>query len=153
LLLDREFSAAEDDVMERLRQLARTLSLGLLLVCAIAGLLWIVSPSLLAPRLRNDQIEWNGGFVGLYPTTSSWWPKLVVWRGKGCVPNLLQALRSDEQFVAAHVCLTWILKKENIHSAEAWNGLHVDLLADGRTVIPSTEKERVFENWAATSPP
>jgi hypothetical protein len=104
-------------------------------------------------ELSNNQVSWEGSPIGLAPTlTGDAAQKLAEKRE--AIPALVAALSDPDRFVAAHVLLTRLSGVE--HSAfPAWNGLAVDLRADGTVDIDPAQRftlARRWERWAKVSP-
>jgi hypothetical protein len=121
----------------------------LVLLSAVAALAvtWFASPRVLVSGVRNEQVTWDGNIVGLCPQVHGVLPRLLLWRGRACEPFLRQALHDDRRYVAAHVYLSILQPEGASTSAESFNGLRVELEADGRTVIPSEQKQRLINRW------
>src|SRR5258708_14709432 len=86
----------------------------LLLLTVLAVGLWVSAPLILVKAIRNDQIHWDGNIAGLVPSSRSIWPRLILLRVDACVPGLVVSLNDDSRFVAAHVCLKWMLTESRI---------------------------------------
>jgi len=84
--------------------------------------------------LRNTDVSWNGTWLGLWPDLSDRAARLQA-SGAAVIPLLREALQDEEQYVAAHVLLTWLTNEPFCLSGSRYNGLSVELYADGRTVI------------------
>ncbi len=112
----------------------------------VAALLWFGSPLLLVSSLRNNQIEWTGNIAGLWPSPGIV-PRLVLLRGNACRPHLVRALADPSRFAAAHVCLSFLDDGRSTGGSH-FNGLAVDLWADGRTVIPPSQKTTLIARWS-----
>src|SRR4051812_41983034 len=122
------------------------------LTCCVLGaavLAWVSAPALLVSCIRNDQVNWSGQFGMLIPGVDGGvLPRLILWRGRDCVPHLRYALRDESRFVAAHVYLTWFFKDPMNSGTASYNGLHFNYEADGRRVIPSDQRARLIQQWA-----
>lgn len=119
-------------------------------VLLLAGALYAAyaaAPVVLVFRLSNDDIHWDGTYSGLMPVSFGWPARLILLRGRGCVPRLVRALDDDSRFAAAHVLLSYLLQSSRFLSGGDWDHLHVDLTADGRTVISTSQKAELKQLW------
>ena len=102
---------------------------------------------------NNNSVRWDGTRFGILPILSDDAEKIMN-TGKAAVPALLHALDNPHLFVTAHVLLTKIsaLQYETFPS---WNGLSVDIEADGSVNIPSDQRfvlESRWRKWYQASP-
>ena len=104
-------------------------------------------PSILVASLKNSDISWDGNFIGLQPTVKSETVKRLLGFGKQAVPALQTALSDSNKFAAAHVLLTQIKKKQYQISASHWNGLEVDLHADGTIDLHPEQMDKIKALW------
>jgi hypothetical protein len=104
--------------------------------------------------LSNDQVAWEGGPSGLAPTLIGEAAEKLAEKRDQAIPALVAALSDPDRFVAAHILLTRLSGVE--HSAfPAWNGLVVDLRADGTVALDLAQRftlARRWERWARASP-
>jgi hypothetical protein len=85
--------------------------------------------------------------VGLVPTIVSDSARELLDSGDAAVPPLVGALEDPARFVAAHVLLTVLSGVE--HGTTPWNGLHVDLAADGRAEVDESQRGELARRWRA----
>lgn len=105
----------------------------------------------LMPHLTNSEIEWVSGAIGLEPKLKGTVSKRIFARGAAANDNLLYALRSKNQFVAAHVLLTKInLGKYFKLSSRHWNHLKVKMNPDtGEIQYDESQIPALIEFWNA----
>lgn len=65
-------------------------------------------------------------------------------------PLLIDALHDDKRFVVAHVLLTFMTKKRFVVDSGSWNGLRVEIHADGRAVIDENQRVELIQFWLKT---
>jgi|KBSMisStandDraft_5_1062788.scaffolds.fasta_scaffold2285425_1 hypothetical protein len=95
--------------------------------------------------LNNDAVRWSGTRFGLLPTLSQE-AEAIVSEGEAVVPTLLNALADADRFVSAHVLLTKISGVE-YETFPSWNGLEVDIAADGTVTIDSEQRFELARRW------
>ncbi|HEV3006518.1 MAG TPA: hypothetical protein VGX78_18760 [Pirellulales bacterium] len=125
----------------------------LLLVTAIvgAGSAWCVyEPYRLANRLRNDDVSWDGNFVGLFPFVTGDTAVSLRRCGRRATPALLGAIEQPDKFAAAHVLLTGLWQNEYPLSAGDWNHLRVTLYANGTLEFHPEQIPAIRAYWSAT---
>ena len=98
-------------------------------------------------RLRNDDITWEGSLVGLVPDVTGPAASYLLTLGEDAVPFLLGAVSDTSKFAAAHVLLTEISGARL--SDEGWNGLLVDLSADGRAHFDASQASALTALWCS----
>ena len=104
--------------------------------------------------LTNTDVRWTGDYVGLSPVLSGDAGARAAELGQADIPDLLAALSDPGRFVVAHVILTRLSGVE-YQAFPDWNGLAVELGADGTTRIDPgqrTELARRWEHWYQTEP-
>jgi hypothetical protein len=101
----------------------------------------------LSQQMRNDHIKWDGNYFGLVVTSMAEPERRLLAAGPPCRPFVLDALDDDSRFVAAHVVLTQLQSGPQSMSASEWNHLTVNILADGRVVIPDGQKDAIKKLW------
>lgn len=121
--------------------------LGLLVGCALLPSADNADAVALVGLLTNDDITWDGNIFGLHPTLKGSTAKRLLGLGRQASPSLRKALSDPTRFVAAHVLLTHIEKKEYQVSAYHWNNLEVDLHADGTTDLHPEQIEKIKAMW------
>jgi hypothetical protein len=98
-------------------------------------------------NLSNSDIRWDGTFSGLFPVVEGEVAKQLFSFGSYPTPALIAALDDPEKFVAAHVLLTLIHYKQFSTSASQWNGLTVELHANGDVVIDPGQIPTIKAMW------
>jgi hypothetical protein len=98
-------------------------------------------------HLNNADIRWDGTFVGLVPTIVSDSARQLLASGDVAIPQLVSALEDESKFVAAHVLLT-LLSAVEYHPAP-WNGLAIELSADGESRIDARQRFELARRWRA----
>jgi hypothetical protein len=93
----------------------------------------------------NDSIQWDATRFGLLPILSVE-TEQVIQRGEAPVPVLLEALLDPQHFVAAHVLLTRITGVR-FETFPTWNGLTVEIRADGSVNIESEQRHQLSRRW------
>jgi hypothetical protein len=112
--------------------------------------------------IRNGDIVWEGNFIGIMPREIGGVSKEVLGGKEIDLDGLVKALEDKDRFVAAHVLLT----ERTGHSigkrrgrvdpiTGKWigpydldfNGLRVDIYADGRVVIPEGQRKELVLKW------
>lgn len=96
-------------------------------------------------HLNNGSIRWDGTFVGLVPTIVSDSTRQLLASGDLAIPQLISALEDESKFVAAHVLLTLLSGVE--YQTLPWNGLVVDIAADGTVTIDPAQKFDLVKRW------
>ena len=99
-------------------------------------------------QLANSDIIWEGTTFGLYPAIMDKAAQNILKQGERAAPGLRDALSDPDKFAAAHVLLTMIGKKEFPASAEHWNGLRVDLEADGTVKLHPEQMAEIKKTWS-----
>jgi hypothetical protein len=113
---------------------------------AIGVTRYVYLPWLAVSHIHNDNIDWDGNFIGLWPTPGVD-ESQVLAAGPACRPFLIAALDDDDRYVAAHVILTQMSRREYSISGAAWNKLEVDLYGNGKVVIPNGQREKIKRLW------
>lgn len=99
-------------------------------------------------QLKNSDIIWEGTSFGLYPAIMDKEAQIILKQGEAAAPGLRGALSDTNKFAIAHVLLTMIVKKEFPASAEHWNGLRVDLAADGTVKLHPEQMDQIKKMWS-----
>lgn len=105
-------------------------------------------------KLSNKDVRWDGNIFGLSPTLTGEAAKMPFDRIDETTPALLAILHDPDRFVVAHVLLTRRPGMEASAFPE-WNGLAVELHADGKVVIDPAQRfalARRWERWAKENP-
>ncbi len=122
-----------------------------ILTCALLSLSCATVPTPTAAladhvaALRNDDISWDGTWIGLWPRLSDRAARIEAF-GDAAIPLLKSALENEDQYVAAHVLLTCLTGEPFCPSGGKYNGLAVALYADGRTVIHD-QRASIRQRW------
>jgi NADPH-dependent ferric siderophore reductase len=107
----------------------------------------------LIDRLDNADIRWEGSYAGLLPTVEGAAARQLLAAGETAMPDLIAALDDESRFVVAHVLLTMLSGVE--HDMLPWNGLVVELAADGAVRIDAGQRfvlARRWRDWARSVP-
>src|SRR4051812_18215261 len=105
----------------------------LILVCAVAFFgagCATTNRRPLTADIKNDHIHWDGDFFGLTVSSMDEPEKTIYEEGAIWQPLLIEALKDDSKFVAAHVLLTQTSHIRYNVSGTEWNHLRVELYAD-----------------------
>ena len=111
--------------------------------CAFAEL----KPDHALKNLRNEEIEWHGTTAGLQPIVRGENAKALLKAVDGKTDQSLVRIFNERQFAAAHVLLSLRLDRERSTSGEKWNGLAVDLLADGSVKVDPSQRVALQKQW------
>lgn len=93
----------------------------------------------------NNVVSWNGTRFGLTPLLSVQ-AEHILKKGQTMVPVLLNALSDPERFITAHVLLTKITGVQ-YDSQDSWNGLQIDIEADGNTRFNPDQRQELARRW------
>lgn len=104
-------------------------------------------PLALVRELRNSDVRWDGTPFGLMPAVEGDAAKRLMSLGEPAAPVLREALDGPDKFAAAHVLLTFIEKTQWELSSSHWNGLRVDLYADGTTDLHPEQINEIVAMW------
>lgn len=96
--------------------------------------------------ISNADVVWEADFAGLAPTVTGGEARRILEADESPIADLLPALSDPEKFVAAHVLLTR-LTRVDYESFPTWNGLAVDIAADGTATIPSGQCHTLARRW------
>jgi hypothetical protein len=97
--------------------------------------------------LGNDDVRWDGTLVGLVPTVVGDPARRLLTSDEDVLPLLVDAVADESKFVVAHVLLTLLSEVE--HDATPWNGLRVDLSADGEVRVDPEQRFALARRWRA----
>jgi len=97
--------------------------------------------------LSNDDVRWDGTLVGLVPTIVGDSARRLLTSDEDVIPLLVEAVAEESKFVVAHVLLTLLSDTE--HDATPWNGLRIDLTADGKTRVDAEQRFALARRWRA----
>ncbi len=130
------------------RQLAATTLLLMVVLSCSRG---HSSATLAVSAIRNSDISWDGNLLGLMPQIHGSGSKKVLELGKAAVPDLVRALDDPDRFAAAHVLLTEIEMAGVSRRLDAaqWNGMRVELFADGSVRLHPEQREELKAFWKA----
>src|SRR5437879_3837575 len=107
-----------------------------------------VGASAAAPLpISNSDVAWDGSDLGIIAQI----PKSAVLNlldAPDCsAPALVAALLDPDRYVVAHVLLTDLLNEPWRGDGGAWNGLRVQLYADGKTGFERNDLQKLHEIW------
>lgn len=105
-----------------------------------------MSAEAVARALAGGAVAWEGTDLGLLPRLPAEEEGLAVDVDQGDVPALVDALDSTETFVTAHVLLTRLTGAQG-ETFPTWNGLAVELRADGSTHVDPAQRPVIAERW------
>jgi hypothetical protein len=104
-------------------------------------------------EVSNTDVKWDASFDGFVPNLDD---RLVALpeNAEGSISELIALLSDPDRFVIAHVLLTRITGVD--YSAwPKWNGLVLDLDAEGRATVEPDQRHalaRRWERWYTASP-
>lgn len=128
----------------------KTLNLIILLILLIAGCVpnkQDKNIKLLVSRISNEQIDWDGSYVGLLPKVKDDEIKNIEAHGKLTNDLLLNELTDPNKFVTAHYLLTKINLKEIKISSTHWNNLKISLHASGTEDYHTEQIKDIVKFW------
>jgi hypothetical protein len=96
--------------------------------------------------LAAGDVGWAGTDLGLIPQMSDDDERLASELDDSDIPALLDALDRQETFVKAHVLMTRLTGVEH-ETFPTWNGLAVDIRADGSAHIDPSQRPVMAERW------
>lgn len=105
-------------------------------------------------RPSNAQVRWEGTYTGLTPVLVGETVEPPYERREQIMQDLISALSDEDSFVAAHVLLTR-LSGVGYEAFPTWNGLNVDIAADGTVTIDPDQRfdlARRWERWYNSEP-
>jgi hypothetical protein len=105
-----------------------------------------VSAAAAARLLAAGDVGWGGTDLGLLPQLSDEDEHLARELEETDIPALLGALERQETFVKAHVLMTRLTGVEH-ETFPTWNGLAVDIRADGSVRIDPSQRPVIAERW------
>lgn len=105
-----------------------------------------MSAEVVALALAGGAVAWDGTDLGLVPRLPAEEEGLAVDLDEGDVPVLVDALDSAETFVTAHVLLTRLAGGPS-ETFPTWNGLAVEIAADGSTHVDPDQRPAIAERW------
>ena len=105
------------------------------------------SAQALVDRLKNSDIRWDGTLIGLFPRITGEEAHELLALGEEAVPPLIDALDDESKFVAAHVLLT--LLSDDEYETSPWNGLEIELGADGEPRVDPARRFELAKRWRA----
>jgi len=105
-----------------------------------------MSAATVARLLATGDVSWDGTDLGLLPQMSAEDERLVHELDEGDIPALVDALNRPQTFVKAHVLLTRLTGVER-ETFPTWNGLAVDIAADGSIHVDPSQRPAIVERW------
>ncbi|KQR12285.1 hypothetical protein ASF78_14185 [Cellulomonas sp. Leaf334] len=100
----------------------------------------------MALALAGGPVAWEGTDLGLFPRLPAEEEGLAVELSEDDIPVLVDALDSAETFVTAHVLLTRLAGGPG-ETFPDWNGLTVEIAADGSTWVDPAQRPAIAERW------
>ncbi|MDB6052775.1 MAG: hypothetical protein JWN25_298 [Verrucomicrobiales bacterium] len=100
-----------------------------------------------ARPLNNADVHWDGNFLGLYPQLKGSAKVAAQLPQEQTKPYLLEALEDTNRFVVAHVLLSSMVSAASGTNAETWNGLKVNINAEGQAIIPMEQRSDIQRKW------
>ncbi|MFT3890488.1 MAG: hypothetical protein QM730_02545 [Anaerolineales bacterium] len=100
----------------------------------------------LLSKIRNDDVVWRGGTLGLMPELSGASLMLSTTQ-ENINPFLLEVIVDENKFVAAHVLLTMRTPETFTVSGSEWNGLRVHLRSNGKSTYESNDLIELQKYW------
>lgn len=98
-------------------------------------------------RIKNDDIEWIGTFVGLAPVLRGKTYEVAKSVRKDDIPLLVKALEDKERRVAAHVLLAQVSRARGLRGPTEWHGIKLTLMGDGSVVFDETSLKNLPHQW------
>lgn len=105
-----------------------------------------MSAQAVARVLAGGAVVWEGTDLGLLPVLTAEDEAAAAELDDGDVPALLHALDDADTFVKAHVLLTRVTGVLS-ETSPTWNGLAVDIAADGSAHVDPAQRSVVAERW------
>ena len=127
-------------------------SLGSLFLLTTLVSLWLgVGPRVRAywevQRLSNHDVQVDGNIIGLDVRIDGKAAEEIAKLGTIANASLQSALDDPKRFAAAHVHLTKINQNRYFVSASHWNGLELDLFADGSVDFHLEQIPKLKQYW------
>jgi hypothetical protein len=94
----------------------------------------------------GGKVEWEANENGYRPFLSAGDEQAAASLGPDDVPQLIDALTDEDDFVKAHVLLTRLSGVE-YESFPTWNGLALTMDAEGAVSIDPAQRERLAYRW------
>lgn len=102
---------------------------------------------LLVSKINNADVQWDGNLFGLKPTLTGPTQKLAIRHDNKTIPVLMDALKDENRFVAAHVLLSGFSGFSGQGDEAFWNGLHITLLPNGQVSIHAGQQAALLRQW------
>ena len=120
----------------------------------LEGTQFSASTNDLLAKMKNEDVIWYGTFVGLIPELTGA-TLFLVDAPEDITQYLIESLRDENKFVAAHVLLAYRTPEEKIFCkgedrVEEWCGLKVQIYADGRTTFDGNNLRKLQAFWRKT---
>lgn len=114
--------------------------------------------------IKNSDVRWDGNAVGLHPTFNGMSKKVLEERTVD-FNDPVRALGDERRYIAAHALLSTLTGHSiqpqlggidpltgnalagTEESLRHFNGLRVDLLADGTVAIPQNQQTQLTSKW------
>ena len=97
--------------------------------------------------ISNADVAWDGTDLGIMPKVTRQGVLDVLASPDCSAPFLVDALLDPNRYVVAHVLLTDLSNEPWGGDGGAWNGLHVQLYADGRTTFEGNDRQQLHTIW------
>ncbi len=108
----------------------------------------ISGPTLeLISAIRNEDVIWSGNYLGIMPTKLVGATLTLRDNHEDINRLLIDALLDQERFVAGHVLLTLRMGEAYNYSASEWNGLSVQLNANGKASFDGNDLIELQRHW------
>jgi hypothetical protein len=107
-----------------------------------------------ADYLAKMQVEWEGTETGLVPAIGEGHARAALEFDDDAIRGLIDALSDEDLFARAHIVLTQRSGVE-YQGFPDWNGLRVELAADGTATIDPNQRfelARRWQQWHQTEP-
>lgn len=100
----------------------------------------------LIQTLSGVEVIWDGTDAGLMPELIGYVPDTIHQLDEATVRYLIDILSRADLFVAAHVILTRL--SGVVHETfPEWNGLKVNIAADGSVTIDPEQRYELAKRW------
>ena len=99
--------------------------------------------------MRNSDVRWHGSYLGLWPELVNRELFRLATTRQAVDRVLLCALRDPDRFVVAHVLLgtRHQVERAPADAAAQWQGLQVQLWADGHATYDGNDVIRLQSDW------
>lgn len=98
--------------------------------------------------IRNDDVSWKTSIAGLMPVITRPDTHSLIGDPAPIDAALVERLLDPDAYVAAHVILTQRAKAPFESSGDRWNGLTVEIAADGTVSYRPDERTELHAMWS-----